>query len=207
MTKSAVVLAGGSSKRLAQDKALLKLAEKPLIKHVTDIAQRIADDLIVAVSSQDQANAYKTLFGSKATITIDEAYVKTPLAGVVSGLKQAKGEYVLLLPCDTPFLSMPVLSLLFELSSGKSAAIPRWPNCNIEPLQAVYHRGPTSEAAAQALSQGNLTMQCMIDRLRGVRYISTLVLQQLDPELKTFFNINTPMDLKKAENMLKKQRR
>jgi len=42
----------------------------------------------------------------------------------------------------------------------------------------------------------------MVNKLRGVRYISTLVLQQLEPELRTFFNINTPLDLKKAELML-----
>jgi molybdopterin-guanine dinucleotide biosynthesis protein A len=43
----------------------------------------------------------------------------------------------------------------------------------------------------------------MVDKLRGVRYVSTLVLRQLDPELKSFFNVNTPLDLKRAEAMLK----
>jgi len=43
----------------------------------------------------------------------------------------------------------------------------------------------------------------MITRLRNVRYISTLVLQQLDPRLNTFFNINTQADLKRAETLLK----
>ena len=47
-------------------------------------------------------------------------------------------------------------------------------------------------------------MQSMVDRLRGVRYVSTLVLEQLDPELRTFFNINMPLDLRNAENMLKR---
>jgi molybdopterin-guanine dinucleotide biosynthesis protein A len=44
----------------------------------------------------------------------------------------------------------------------------------------------------------------MVDRLRNVRYVSTLVLQQLDPELRTFFNVNTPLDLRKAELMLRR---
>jgi molybdopterin-guanine dinucleotide biosynthesis protein A len=207
LIKSAVVIAGGSSKRLSQDKALLKLAAKPLIKHVTDVAERIVDDIVVAVSSQEQADTYRKLFGSEATITVDETSVHTPLAGVVSGFRRARGEYVLLLPCDTPFLSMPILSLLFELSAGKSAVIPRWPDCKTEPLQAVYSREPALEVAAKTLTDGDLNMQCMIGRLRGVRYISTLVLQQLDPALKTFFNINTPLDLRKAESMLRKRSR
>jgi molybdopterin-guanine dinucleotide biosynthesis protein A len=56
-----------------------------------------------------------------------------------------------------------------------------------------------------ALNEGELNMQSMIDRLRGVRYVSTLVLEQIDPELKTFFNVNNPIDLKKAENMLRQR--
>jgi molybdopterin-guanine dinucleotide biosynthesis protein A len=42
-----------------------------------------------------------------------------------------------------------------------------------------------------------------VDELRGVRYISTLVLRQLDPKLRTFFNVNTPLDLRRAEFMLR----
>ena len=46
-------------------------------------------------------------------------------------------------------------------------------------------------------------MRSMIENLRGVRYISTMVLEQLEPGLVTFFNVNTPQDLKKAESVLK----
>jgi molybdopterin-guanine dinucleotide biosynthesis protein A len=43
----------------------------------------------------------------------------------------------------------------------------------------------------------------MIERMRSLRFVSTLVVQQLDPDLRTFFNINTPFDLKKAVAMAK----
>jgi len=46
----------------------------------------------------------------------------------------------------------------------------------------------------------------MINYMRGVRYVSTLVLQQYDAELLSFFNVNTPQDLKRAESVLKKRR-
>jgi GTP:adenosylcobinamide-phosphate guanylyltransferase len=46
----------------------------------------------------------------------------------------------------------------------------------------------------------------MIDNLRGVRFVSTLVLQQLDPKLNTFFNVNTPLDLKRAEKILQENK-
>jgi molybdopterin-guanine dinucleotide biosynthesis protein A len=46
-------------------------------------------------------------------------------------------------------------------------------------------------------------VRAMIEKLSGVRYVSTLVIQQLDPELRTFFNVNTPADLKNAMTLTK----
>jgi molybdopterin-guanine dinucleotide biosynthesis protein A len=107
------------------------------------------------------------------------------------------------LPFDTPFVSKEVVSLLFELCLNRAAAIPRWPNCQIEPLHAVYQTKLALEAAKSAVAEGKLNVRAMIEKLRGVRHISTLVIQQLDPELRTFFNINTPIDLKKATVLAK----
>jgi molybdopterin-guanine dinucleotide biosynthesis protein A len=70
-------------------------------------------------------------------------------------------------------------------------------------LHAVYRTNVALEAAKIAVSDGKLDVLSMIEKLRGVRYVSTLVIQQLDPELRTFFNVNTPLDLKKAMVMLK----
>jgi molybdopterin-guanine dinucleotide biosynthesis protein A len=126
-----------------------------------------------------------------------------PLVGALTGFAAAKGTYSLLLACDTPLISKNVLTLLLDLCTDKAAAIPRWPNCQIEPLHAAYHTRSALEAARSALGEGKLNMQSMVDKLHGVRYISTLVIQQLDPRLETFFNINSPIDLKTAEKRLK----
>jgi molybdopterin-guanine dinucleotide biosynthesis protein A len=130
--------------------------------------------------------------------------VQTPLVGVLTGFEASSAEYSLLLPCDVPFVSKDVLALLFDLCVGRVAAIPRWPNSHIEPLQAVYRTKPASEAAREALDEREFNMRAMIEKLRGIRYISTLVLQQLDPQLETFFNVNTSMNLRRAEQMLKR---
>jgi molybdopterin-guanine dinucleotide biosynthesis protein A len=202
LERTAVILAGGFSSRFGQDKGLLPLAHKPLIKHVLDTVSLVADEKIVIVSSPSQAEKYRKILGSKINVHVDIEDRRTPLVGALTGFKEACGKYALLLSCDVPFVSRDVVSLLFELSFERNAVIPRWPNCYIEPLQSVYCTKPAYEAAENALREGKLNMQAMINRLRHVRYISTLVLQQLDPELRTFFNINTPLDLKKAEKQL-----
>ncbi|MGB9756211.1 MAG: molybdenum cofactor guanylyltransferase [Candidatus Bathyarchaeales archaeon] len=205
MEKSAIILAGGFSRRFGQDKGLLLLANKPLIKHVLDAISNIANEKIVVVSSKIQAESYTKVVGSEVKVFVDESNVQSPLVGALKGFKEVQNEYALLLPCDTPLISRDIASLLFDLCPNKSAVIPRWPNGYIEPLQAVYRTKPALETAEKALSEGRLNMQAMVDKLRGIRYVSTIVLRQLDPELKSFFNVNTPMDLKRAERMLKEK--
>ena len=206
LDRSAIILAGGFSSRFGQDKGLLQLANKPLIKHVLDAIINIVDEKIVVASSEVQAKNYMKVLGSNINFLTDTTSVyniQSPLIGALTGLEEAHGKYAVLLACDVPFVCRDVISLLFELCINRNAVIPRWPNGYIEPLQAVYCSKPAREAAKDALKEGKLNMQSMVDRLRGVRYVSTLVLQQLDPELKSFFNVNTSLDLKKAEMMLK----
>jgi len=204
LDKTAIVLAGGFSSRLGQDKGLFSLADKPLVKHVLNSVNNIVEERLVVVSSKAQKDKYSKIIGGSANILVDTTDAHGPLAGALTGLQEAHGKYSLLLACDAPFVSKDILLLLFELCINRNAAIPRWPNCHIEPLQAVYCTKPASEAAQKALFEGNLNVQAMVDKLKGVRYVSTLVLEQLDPGLKTFFNINTPVDLRKAEHMLER---
>ncbi len=205
MKVSAVILAGGSSERFGKDKGVVKLAGKPLIKHVFERIPKNVNEFVVVVKSEGQRKAFLPIIGDKSKLIIDEYEVSCPLAGALTGFKHVDGNYVLLLPCDTPFVSTEVLSLLIEICSGKNAVIPRWPNGYIEPLQAVYFREAASKAADEALRLKKFDFRFMISILRGIRYVSTLVLRQIDPELLTFFNVNTPMDLKRAELILKKR--
>ena len=203
MDRSAIVLVGGVSSRFGQDKGLMEIANKPLIKYVLDAVSPVVDETILVSNSQDRIAEYAKVVATDVRFAIDLCESKGPLIGALTGFEFAHGKYALLLPFDTPFVSRDVVSLLFELCLGKAAAIPRWPNGQIEPLHAVYQTKAALEAAKIAVSEGKLNVRAMIEKLRGVRYVSTLVIQQLDPELKTFFNINTPLDLKKAIAMVK----
>ncbi|MEM3442917.1 MAG: molybdenum cofactor guanylyltransferase [Candidatus Bathyarchaeia archaeon] len=203
MDKSAIILVGGLSSRFGVDKGLVELAGKPLIKHALDAVKSVADEILIVAGSSSQSESYLKVVGSDAKIVVDEMNLKSPLVGALTGFKNAVGEYADLLPCDAPFISSKILAFLYEICLGKAAVIPRWPNNNIEPLHAIYNREMAYEASKEALSEGKFDLRSMISKLRGVRYVSTLVLQQLDPELRTFFNVNTRLDLKRAEAVLK----
>lgn len=203
MDRSAIVLAGGFSSRFGQDKGVLELANKPLIRHVVDAVSSVVDETIVVANSQERVTQYTKVMTEGVQFVVDVCDSRSPLIGALTGFGSAHGKYSLLLPFDTPFVSKEVVSLLFELCRNKSAAIPKWPNEYIEPLHAVYQTKAAFEAARSAVAEGKLNVRAMIEKLREVRYVSTLVIQQLDPQLRTFFNINTPADLKKAYAMVK----
>jgi len=203
LQKSAVILAGGFSRRFGRDKGLVVLAGKPLILHVIDRVSKVADEVLVVVSSEEQKNKFETILEEKANLVIDKDDSQSPLVGAITGFESANAEYSLLLPCDTPLVSTQIVQFLLDMCTNRSAAIPRWPSGYIEPLQAVYRTESALTAAKTALKQGKMNMRSMIDNLRGVRYVSTMVLEQLEPDLLTFFNVNAPQDLKKAESILK----
>ena len=203
LQKSAVILAGGFSRRFGRDKGLVVLAGKPLILHVIARVSKVADEVLVVVSSEEQKNKFEAILEEKANLVIDKDDSQSPLVGAITGFESANAEYSLLLPCDTPLVSTQIVQFLLDMCTNRSAAIPRWPGGYIEPLQAVYRTESALTAAKTALKQGKMNMRSMIDNLRGVRYVSTIVLEQLEPDLLTFFNVNTPQDLKKAESILK----
>jgi molybdopterin-guanine dinucleotide biosynthesis protein A len=203
--RTAIILAGGSSQRLKAEKGLINLAGKPLILHVIERIEDLVDEIIVCVKTDTQLSLYSQVLPKKSKLVSDiQGFPEGPLTGTLTGLMNAKGKYSLILPCDTPFISKKVASLLFDVAVGVDAAIPRWPNGYIEPLQTVYMTKPALEAARRAINDNNLKMQSMISLLKRVRYISTIVIREIDPKMLTFLNINTPLELRRAESLIRK---
>jgi len=204
LTKAVVILAGGFSKRFGQDKCLIDLVGKPLVLHVVDRVSSVVDEKVVVVGSNALREKLSNVFKSKTKVVVDKYEGQSPLVGALTGFESVNAEYSLLLPCDTPFVSAEIVVLLLDLCVSRGAVIPRWPNGYMEPLQAVYNTKFAIEAAKKALDGGKRDLLSMINYLYGVRYVSTLVLQQLDHKLLTFFNVNTFADLKRAESMLRR---
>jgi molybdopterin-guanine dinucleotide biosynthesis protein A len=204
MDRSAVILAGGSATRFnSGDKGLFELDGKPLLNHVVDAVKGLVQEVIVVTNAQERADAYSKIVSAKVRFAVDVAESKGPLVGALTGFEAAKGNYSLLLPFDSPFVSREVVSLLFDLCVGKAAVVPRHTDMEIEPLHAVYDTVQALDATKETLAQNQFDMRSMVEKLRGVRYVSTMVIEQLDPDLKTFININTPLDLKKALTLRK----
>jgi molybdopterin-guanine dinucleotide biosynthesis protein A len=202
LKRSAIILAGGTSKRFGKDKAWVNLLGKPMILHVYDHLAGKVDEVIIVVRPETQLDQYKRLV-KDVSIVVDEGDRGGPLIGAIAGLKSAEGDYSLLIGCDTPLLSGKVVSLLFERVEGYEAVIPRWPNGYTEPLQAVYRTKEAYASGLKAVENHSYRMLDMLTGLKRIPYLPTLEISKLDPYLDTFFNVNTQSDLLEAEEILK----
>lgn len=202
--RGAVVLAGGTSKRLGGNKALIRLGDRPLLLHVVERVSELVSETVVVIGARDDADRYASVLPSTVMVLKDVVEGKGPLAGVLTGMQGTRSNHVLVLPCDSPFVKREVLRYLFESVEGSDAAVPRWPNGNIEPLHAVYRASSAAPAARDALGRGELFIRDMIRRLERVVYVDTETIRGLDPGLTTFFNINSQEDLQAARRLIEK---
>jgi molybdenum cofactor guanylyltransferase len=200
--RSAIILAGNSNDKFESDKGSADLNGKPLLKHVTDSVATLVDETIVVTDSDELAKKYTKIIGEHVSFAVDEEKSIGPLMGALTGFSKANGKYSLLLPCDAPFVSKDILLLLFELCINRSAAIPRYPDQRIEALQAAYNTKIALAAARESISDGKHDLASMVEKMHGVRYVSTMVIEQLDPNFRSFFRIKTAFDLKKTSAVL-----
>ena len=100
----AIVLAGGSSRRMGQDKALLELNDVPLLQHVCEVAAACARQTYIVTPWGDR---YSHLHLSAKFVEepTESGAPLGPLVGFASGLEATRSEWVLLLACDLPFLN------------------------------------------------------------------------------------------------------
>lgn len=184
---SAIVLAGGQSRRLGQDKSLLVLDGQPLLVRTVGRLEALSDDLIVVANDPGRYAPLQL----HARLVPDERPDVGSLMGILSGLRVARYPYALVVACDMPFLSVTLLRHLLSLAPGYDVVIPRLGD-EVEPLHAVYSRS-CLPAMEQILAQGRRRIIAFFDMVR-VRHVPQAEIDSLDPEHLSFLNINTPED-------------
>ena len=109
-------------------------------------------------------------------------------------------DHAFIAACDTPFLKMDLVKVIVQhVASGADVVIPRT-DVGIEPLCAVYSRR-CLQTVQNALEQNHLKIRDLFNKL-NVKEVPETVLRKMDSGLISFFNINTPDDLEKANRMI-----
>jgi molybdopterin-guanine dinucleotide biosynthesis protein A len=197
-TANAIILAGGRSSRLGEDKALVPLAGIPLMTHTARRLHHVAKQLILA------GRPYLSVdigLSTNVTFTADAFPAAGPLVGVYSGLLASGAELNVVVPCDMPLIRPRLLAHLLT-AAGESPARIVVPESNGEPqvLPSVYKRS-AAETVRQALDDGERSLHGFLGRVQA-HVVPESAVRELDPEGRSFFNINTRDDLTAAERML-----
>ncbi len=187
------VQAGGYSSRMEADKALLPLAGVPLIERLLQGLNGLGDEIVIT-TNHPAAYAYLGL-----RMASDREPGAGTLHGLSTALRAARGELVLVLACDMPFVCRPLLESMLRLADSADVVIPRW-NGEYEPLHAVYRRA-CLPAVEQALARGDRRMISFFPAVQ-VRIVEQAEIAEIDPQGLGFFNVNTPEDLRQAEQIL-----
>ena len=194
---TAVILAGGQSRRLGRDKAVEPFAGEPLLRRVIRRAaagvNADADAVVVVVA--DAARAAALPLTPEHRTAVDAFPGSGPLGGIYTGLAAARTEWSLVVACDLPFLSPPLLQYLAGLRHGVDAIAPVI-NGRPEPTHALYSRRCRPAIAAR-IRAGQLKAADLFDDV-AVRYVDETEMRRFDPDLRSFFNINRPADLARA---------
>ena len=206
LTCSVVIVAGGKSRRLGQDKVLLPWGVPPdaapaadpgvlrgtLLGATLSRLANLSDDLIVAGRELPPAPLYRCV--------ADNFPDAGPLGGIEAGLAAARYPRALALAADMPFLNLALLRALVELAEreGWDAVVPRVAE-EPDPLHAVYSK-ECLPAIRAALAAGQRRMIAFLPAVR-VRYVAAEELRRYDPDLRSLWNINTRQDLKRAAEL------
>jgi molybdopterin-guanine dinucleotide biosynthesis protein A len=183
-----VILAGGLNTRFSgENKAFITIDGQRLIDRVQGVFNDLFEEVILVTNHPLQHLDFD------GKIVTDIFPIRCSLTGIHAGLFYAAHPYAFFSACDTPFLQVPVIeTVVGGIAEGVDVVIPQV-EAGLEPLSAVYSKR-CLQAVERQLNRGDLKIRNFFRKLR-VKTISEPRLRALDPDLKSFFNINAPADL------------
>ena len=195
-----IILGGGQSSRLGQDKISLSIGGENLLQRTISRLSQLGGDIIL-VLAQDQG---KPELSSPQTVKIaNDLYSgKGPLIGIYSGLRASDDEYCVAVACDMPFLNIDLLRYMKELAPEFDVVIPQVKN-ELEPLHAVYSKN-CLRVIGEMIEENDLKIRHMLNQVK-VRYVEESEVDSFDPDHLSWFNINTPDDLQKATEIMNRE--
>jgi molybdopterin-guanine dinucleotide biosynthesis protein A len=197
MPYSALILAGGMGSRLGhREKALININGKTLIALIIERLEKVVDSIIISVRNRAQGELLKAALTREYRFAYDIHSNTGPMSGILSGLSACEDEYCFIAACDMPFINENVVRLLLRRSENYDAAIPRWEDGFLEPLHAVYRCVPMIHETKKAIERGETIILVPVFKMK-VNYVQIDDVRKLDPNLRTFININTNDDIEK----------
>lgn len=200
-----VILAGGLSRRMGENKAAVRLGGKPMIRHV---AERLAPQVSsLAVNAPEDADAGLGLSLVPDTVTGHPG----PLAGVLAGLRHAekltpRPRHIVTAPADAPFLPHDLVEKLQAALPAGDAIVVASSMGRQHPVIALWPLALADDLESWLANPDNRRLQEFIARHPSAAVDFPPIETRQGP-LDPFFNVNTPDDLARANAFLEEEER
>jgi molybdenum cofactor guanylyltransferase len=201
---SAAALAGGQSRRMGTDKALLPFVAggEPMLAVVLKRLSAVADDVLVVANDREKYAA----FGAR--VVPDLRPDVGALGGIQAAIASSEHDYCLVVACDMPFLSLPLLRRMADEPRDYDVLVPLIPGESrqrsdglvFQTLHAIYSKEclPYIE---KRIMEGKKQVVAFFEDVR-VRTLDVAEITRWDANLQSFFNANTPEALRTAAQLL-----
>ena len=190
---SGIILAGGHSRRMGQNKALLPHPGNQsvtFVEHLASILTPLCAEVLIVARDEAQAPGYTP---PGVRVLFDLVPDSGPLMGLYTGLNAATTQRALVVAVDMPYVSPGVLSFLLSQPLTDAMLVPLVNNIP-QVLLALYPRS-IIPFIQERIRQGRRDPRSLLE-IAPVQYISEEQLRKVDPHLRSFINVNTPEELK-----------
>ena len=188
-----ILLAGGRSRRMGRDKALLELGGETVARRLLRVLRECAEELIIV------GNAPERFEREDVPVIPDDAPGLGVVGGIATGIRAMRGETGIVIACDMPFLSGDLLRFVAASVGDADGALIESEK-GYEPLCAAYRKTllPTLD---RMIAEGDLAAQRIVER-GNLRVLDVAELECAGFDRRRLFNMNTPEDWETARRLL-----
>ena len=198
--KSCIILCGGQSRRMGQDKGSMIIQDKPMIKHILSTLNHHIDEAIIVLNDKSRVDRYSEFINSndysyQITFLEDKIKNKGPLPGIMTGLGKINSNYALVLPCDSPYVSEKYIETIFsQIDVNYQAIVLYHDETNrlktSEPLHSIYKKEIIADIE-KLVNDDILHIKGLIEKI-DTKFV---LIDNKKIEKKEFRNLNRPEDI------------
>ena len=183
---AAIILAGGKSIRMGENKAFIEVDGVPIISRIYSLFKELFEEVIIVTNQKD---LFKNLDSKIYTDLLPD---KGALGGLYTGIFFSSFQYSFCVACDMPFIKKALVQYLIKNTKDEDVIVPRTSD-GLQPLHAIYSKN-CLEPIRKIIERGKYKI---IDfyRLVRVRIVEENDFLLLDPFRESFINVNTPEEL------------
>lgn len=186
-----VLLAGGKSNRMGQDKRFLPIGDRTLLERGLGTMCALFQYVCVVIA-QDSP-----FLSANVPVFRDVVSHCGSLGGLYTGLHEASTPHIFVAACDMPFLNVSLIRYMIGLKEQADIIVASWNN-RLQPTHAVYSKRCTTVLEDMIHRREVKIQDAFQDPSLAVRFITEGEVRQIDPEGRSFLNINNPADLEAA---------